>query len=531
MRRMLILLSILLLIVLIFAFVLVRRANQPYYLTLKPTTIMEDAPKTELSILQIGKSKYSFPQFVYSLYLYAKDKRLKGIYLNLSDFAFNWNQTYELREVLKRFKEEGKRIVCYAHAYSTKSYFLATVCDEIYMPRSGFLDIKGFAMEIWYFREMFDSLGIEPQFIKYEEYKSAIEPFINREPSEYDVEQRTRLLELYMEEFKKALTQRGVENPQALMDEKGILTSKEALENGLVDGFKYESELEEYLREVFQKAKKKTFKIRKDRGFTRKKIVVVSAEGAITTKDTYNPVHNTLTIGYGLANFLKKLRKDKNVVAVVLRVNSPGGLALTSDVIANEVRKLSEEKLVIVSMGNVAASGGYYISAYASRIHATPLTITGSIGVIGGKLALEGMLRRKFHINPYVFKMGRFSDIYTTRKLETSSLERLEELIRTIYEDFLNVVSEGRNMDKDSVRNIAKGRIWIGKDALDVGIVDSLGGILSAIEFAKDSFPNAKVSFASRKYNLNLDVLGLGILLEENVWLLDPIALQIFLSD
>ncbi len=487
------------------------RNLRPYYLHLELKSIPEEVPATSglLSLVSKGR-KTSFSRFLYDLSRLEKDGRLRGIYLDLSSYSMNLSQSWELREILRRLKNSGKKILCYAHSYREPAYFLATVCDRIYMAPGGLVEVPGVMSQNLYFRELFDTLGIVPQFVHREEYKSAVEPFTRREPSEYDREQRKRLLEIYYNQLVDALRERGGVNPEEVINDYGFVYGTEALDMGLVDGLVYPDAIEDILKEEFGRAaRRKSVPGQKGQVFAFRKVAVVVANGPIVEEDTHNPFEGTTTIGTGLAETLRKLRKDKKVAAVVLRVNSPGGSALTSDIIAHEIKELAKEKPVIVSMGFVAASGGYYISAYGSRIFLNPLTITGSIGVLFGKLAMEDFFRRKLHINPYIMKEGELADAFSFRPVDEKGIERFNRLIDGIYEDFLRVVSEGRGMPIDSVRRIAKGRIWVGEDAVEVGIVDTIGSVVDAIEYAKEKAGVDRVVFVKRKYRTNFDWLSL----------------------
>ncbi len=487
------------------------RNLRPYYLHLELKSIPEEVPATSglLSFISRGKGD-NFSRFLYKLSRLEKDRRLRGIYLDLSLYSMNLSQSWELREVLGRLRESGKRVLCYAHSYRQSAYFLATACDRIYMAPGGVVEIPGVMSQNFYFRELFDTLDIVPQFLHREEYKSAVEPFTRREPSPYDREQRERLLEIYYHQIAEALGSRGASNPDELINEYGFLYGREALDLGLVDSLLYPDEVEDMLKEEFGRAtKRRSIPSRRESIFAFKKVAVVVASGPIVEEDTHNPFEGTTTIGTGLASTLRKLRRDRRVAAVVIRVNSPGGSALTSDIIAHEVRKLAQEKPVVISMGFVAASGGYYISAYGNEIFLTPLTITGSIGVLFGKLAMEDFFRRKLHINPFVMKRGELADAFSLKPVDEKGIERFNKLIDEIYGDFLKVVSEGRDMPVDSVREIAKGRIWVGEDGIRAGIVDTIGSVVDAIEYARKEAGGGSVVFVRRKYRTNFDWMSL----------------------
>ena len=497
------------------------RRSKPYYLHLDIERIPEETPAVSpLYSVFVGKRDLNFSKFMYALDGLSKDKNLRGVFLNLSKYRLNLSQTYELREVLKRLKRDRK-IICYAHWYREPAYYLATVCDEIYMAPSGYIEIPGVLMQNMYFRELLDTLHITPQFIHKEEYKSAVEPFTRREPSRYDLEQKNRLLDIYYENLISGIGER-IENPESVVNNYGIVYGREAVDLNLVDSLLYEDQMKEILTERFGNVRKvNRLKATREPIFARKKVVVVVANGPILEEDTYDPAGGTTTIGTGLAEVLRKLQEDKSVSAVVLRVNSPGGSALTSDIIAHEIDKLAKDKLVVVSMGSVAASGGYYISAYSDEIFLNPFTITGSIGVLYGKLATEGFFRDKVYINPFVMKRGEMADALSLKPLDDKQMKRFDELIDKIYGDFLKVVSQGRGLSIDSVRKIAKGRIWVGGDAIRVGIADTIGTIADAIRFARDRVGKSKVVFLKRRYKTKFDLMSLLSFTRESIWMVD----------
>jgi len=522
MRGMLVALVLLLIFGSAFGYYLYR-SLRPYYLHLEIKTIPEEVPATTGLLSFISKKrKDNFSRFLYKLSRLEKDRRFRGLYLDLSSYAMNLSQSWELREILRRLRDSGKKILCYAHSYREPAYFLATVCDRVYMAPGGVVEVPGVLSQNFYFRELFDSLHIEPQFIHREEYKSAVEPFTRREPSQYDREQRERLLEIYYNNLIASIRDRGNVDADEIVNDYGFLYGREALEAGLVDDLIYPDRMEDILKEEFGKAaKKKTIPAQRGPVLAFKKVAVVVANGPIVEEDTHNFFKGTTTVGTGLAKTLRSLRKDKKVAAVVLRVNSPGGSALTSDIIAHEIKELAKEKPVIISMGFVAASGGYYISAYGNRIFLNPLTITGSIGVLFGKLAMEGFFRDKLHVNPYIMKEGDLADAFSIKPVDEKGLERFNKLIDEIYQDFLRVVSEGRGMPIDSVRKIAKGRIWVGEDAINVGIADTIGSIVDAIEYAKQKAGRARVVFVRRKYKANFDWMSLLSFTRTGLYMID----------
>jgi protease-4 len=443
----------------------------------------------------------NFYEFISDLNEKVKDASIKGFILNLTDLNLNLAQIEELRELIEQSKKE---FICYADYYDYKSYYLATSCSKILINRNGIITFSGFYMKGTYYKELFDSLGIVPQFEQYEEYKSAIEPYVRNSASEYDREQRERILKIAYEKIKKdILSSRKIENLDSLFNYGIFINSDLAKKLKLVDDIVYENEF------------LKNYKISKEKSYIsyewenqfRPKIALVFLEGPILDQDIYNVFNKSTTIGLNAVKLFEKIRNDKSIKAVVIRLSSPGGYAFTSDLIANEIRKLSKDKLVVVSMGMVSASGGYYITAYANKIFADNLTITGSIGILGGILALDPFYKKKFHLNFDVFKIFEHSDVFSGRPLDSLELNSLKEELKYGYDRFLSVVSEGRKISIDSLRKIAKGRVWIGKDAKEIGIIDTIGGILSAINYVKSKFKDAEIVIYTRKFNFDYNPL------------------------
>ncbi|MEO0145195.1 MAG: signal peptide peptidase SppA [candidate division WOR-3 bacterium] len=449
----------------------------------------------------------NFYEFISELKEKLKNKDIKGIVFNLSKANLNLSQVEEIRNLLKN---SNKETICYADEYNYKTYYLASACKKIIINPNGSISFIGFYMKNTYYKELFDSLGIVAQFEHFEEYKSAIEPFTRNNASEYDREQRERILKVRYEKMKKdILSSRKIENFDSIFNYGVFINSETAKKLNLIDDISYENEL----FEKYKTSKPKNYTSYEWENQFKEKIALVFLEGPLIDKDLYNVFDKTTTIGNNVVKLLEKLNKDKSIKAVILRVNSPGGSAFTSDLIANEIKKLSKNKLVIVSMANVSASGGYYISAYANKIFANEMTITGSIGILGGHLATDGFFKKKFHINYDVFKIFEHSDAFSGRTLDSVELLILKDELKYGYEKFLSVVSEGRKIDKDSLRKIAKGRIWIGKDAKDIGLVDTIGGILDAINYAKSKFKRAEVVIYARKFDYDFNFLPIGIIL------------------
>ncbi|NPB02990.1 MAG: signal peptide peptidase SppA [Thermotogae bacterium] len=439
-----------------------------------------------------GRGK-RFYDFLKNLKEAVESPKVKVIALDLRDFGLNLAQAEEVRNLLKKAKSKGKEVLFYSNYYGLGSYYLASV-GKVFVAPEGMLSFPGVSAELTFFKRTFDSLGIEVQEFRVGKYKSALEPFVRDTMSQANREQYRRMVDVVWGVWLKDVAEgrdMDADSLNSLVKAKlGLFLAKEAREYGLVDSLIYEDQWKELLKEKGKevrlvKVQNRAWKM--DRG----KVAIVVAEGGIVLgESSYNPIPLIGGKNVGdrtLVKVLNKLRKDKSIKAVVLRVNSPGGSALASDNIARAVELLAKEKPVIVSMGRVAASGGYYISALADTILVDRLTITGSIGVIGAKFVLGKFYREKLHLNRDVVKTYPFSDAWSLwRKMDSNEVRRITESIGKTYDRFVSVVSKGRDIPEDSVRVIGGGRVWMGYDAVEIGLADGFGGLLDAVRMAAE---------------------------------------------
>lgn len=437
----------------------------------------------------------------------ASDDKVKGIYLDLSSVASGMAAIDEVRNALIEFKESGKWIVSYSEGYTLSSYYLASVSDEIYIYPEGSLDFRGLRSEIMFLKGMLDKLDIEPQIIRGPDnkYKSAVEPLIYDEMSASNREQIQKLIDSAWDHMKAGISASrniSVDELNTIADDVLIRDASDAVKYGLADKTMYKDELLELMRskleigeddEINLVGLKKYFKTPEVKGTEelkkavlsgdKDKIAVVYAIGAIESGNGDNE-----TIGSErISKAIREARLDSTVKAIVLRVNSPGGSALASDVIWRETVLAKAEKPLIVSMGDVAASGGYYIACAADKILAMPNTITGSIGVFGVLPNMQGFFNNKLGITFDGVKTNEFADMMTvTRPLGDDEMEIIEESVTKIYDDFIEKVANGRGMSPIAVEEVARGRVWTGTDALSNGLVDQLGGLEDAIAAAAE---------------------------------------------
>ncbi|HEY9880192.1 MAG TPA: signal peptide peptidase SppA, partial [Leptolyngbyaceae cyanobacterium] len=444
----------------------------------------------------------------------AKDDRIAGLYLKGStEMGAGLAAQMELRKAIQRFKESGKPVIAYDISWTEREYLLASQADSLYMNPFGDIEMNGLFAEMMYQAEALKKLGVGVQVTRVGKYKSAVEPLIRNEMSPEEKEQTQRLLgDLWQTLIQDSAQPRSLQ-PQTLQtiaNNQGFLFGQEAKTQKLVDQIAYEDEVITFLRtKTGQNKDGETSKDDKDEDSVRQislaryaetteddlasrssknQIAVVYAEGPIVDGDGDSGLSSSQVIaGNRVARQLRELRKDDEVKAVVLRVNSPGGSATASEIILREVRLLRESgKPVVVSMGNVAASGGYWISSLADKIVAEPTTITGSIGVFSLFVNLQ-QLGDKVGINWDGVKTSELADIYSsTRPKNPKELAILQKAVDQIYGEFLKRVAEGRKLPPAKVAEIAQGRVWSGKAAKDLGLVDELGGLDRAIEVAAD---------------------------------------------
>ena len=418
---------------------------------------------------------------------------IKGIYLNAGLFGAGQAGLLELREALQDFKESGKFIVAYDEAYSEGGYFLASVADEIYLNPLGGIDFNGFSSEGIFLKGFFEKVGIKPEVFRVGEFKSAVEPFIldkmspeNRLQTQYFLDDiNSHAIDLIAESRKIAKDSLIKINHQML-----VRKPKDAVTYKLAMALKYEDEVHSILKEKLglkEEDQISTINATELGGQAKSKnitsanrIAVILAEGEIVDGNAEGAISSEK-----FAKEIRKARKDENIKAIVLRVNSPGGSILASDVIWREMSEAKKVKPVIVSMGEVAASGGYYIAAPADTIVAQPNTITGSIGIFGILFNVQELVNDKLGVTTDVVSTGELSDFGNmARPLTEVERTIIQSSVEDGYETFISRVAEGRGMHPDSVRKVASGRVWTGTQAKARGLVDVLGGLDTAIGIA-----------------------------------------------
>ncbi len=443
------------------------------------------------------------------------DDDIKGISLNNNFILAGLAQTQAIRNALDNFKSSGKFVYAYADFYTQKDYYLASVADSVFMNPVGGLDFKGLSSEVLFFKDLQEKTGIKMEVIRHGKYKSAVEPFIANEMSEAN---RTQIKELIgslwnsMIEDISDSRNMGPLELNKIADTLGGRTPELAQQNGLIDRVVFYDQYENSLKRAVDSMLDKDlnvvllgdYVIRSNKKMTNSgadKVAVVFAQGEILYGEGGPDI-----IGQGIiTEALRDARDDEKVKAIVLRVNSPGGSALTSDIIWREIELAKEMKPVVVSMGNVAASGGYYIAVGADKIFAEPTTITGSIGVFGTVPNITG-LARDIGINAEQVGTNKNSVEYSLFEPMTDKFRNVvEEGIESTYDTFLKRVSQGRNISVAEADSLAQGRVWSGVDAQRIGLVDELGNLEDAIveaanmaelkDYGIKKFPKYKTGF------------------------------------
>jgi protease-4 len=428
----------------------------------------------------------------------AKDKRIKGLLLTGSlqpqDYGSGYAALHEVRQAVQRFRDSGKPVIAYAENMDTRDYYLMSAASELVLHPFGMVWMPGLASEPVFLAGALEKIGVGVQVTRSGKYKSYAETYVRRDFSPESRLATQKLLDdVWTEIRRQAAESRKIapEKLQALLEEPQAQFGAVAVKSGLVDRIGYWDELLADLKKRTNSTDETTFKQIGFRAYLAavtqphltgdKKIAVVYAEGVIVDGEGSEEGQ---VGGDRYALELRRLRQDDEVKAVVLRVNSPGGSANASEVIQRELRLLQEEKPVVVSMGTVAASGGYWISAYADRIYAQPTTITGSIGVIGMLFNVQE-LAHKLGVTFDVVKTGKFADTETmSRPKNEEEMNSIQSVVNWLYDSFIDRVVEGRKLPRAVVEELAQGRVWSGIDAKRLGLIDEFGGLQEAIDFA-----------------------------------------------
>ncbi|MBB15013.1 signal peptide peptidase SppA [Candidatus Poribacteria bacterium] len=470
----------------------------------KPTFALGTVPTTPLNNILKSIDKIE------------ENKRIIGVIIRIGGIDTGWGKLQEIRNRLINLHQNGKMVISYLDSANNAEYLLATATEQIILAPAGTIGLTGLRAEVIFYKGILDKFDIKADLFAIGDYKSAIEPYTRKNMSEAQRQAMTSILDnLHQQQVDMIAAGREHINAERAIEliNQGPFTANEAHEVGLVDSLSYYDQLitslesnhdskTEFIPNYGKKAVTQpdlgtftglmkfismfTKPTTQSKKHNTPKIALIYATGPIM------PNHPQIPFGIGagitphrIIDALQTARKDESVRAIVIRVDSPGGSALASDLIWHEVKQAQEQKPTIVSMSDVAASGGYYISAAATEIVAQPGTITGSIGVLGGKLNLKGIYN-KVGLTKDIITRGKNADIYSDySNFSQSERQKIEKMLHKVYDDFVNKVAEGRQKTYDEIHQIAQGRVWTGQQAKELGLIDWLGGLDTALAIAK----------------------------------------------
>jgi len=481
------------------------------------------------------------------------DDRIHAVLLRLGSLACDWAKVSEIREAVLDFRSSGKKVLAYVEEEPEfdKEYYLATACDRIILHPMGWVGINGIGGYVPFFKKALDKLGIRAEFEYLEEYKTAYNEYTEDRFTGPHREMIESIYKDILSEYIKTVARarkKSEEEVRGLIN-RGFFYGEEALKAGVADDLLYEDELQTALAEKGRRIYKISLNeyslaAAPAAGLSRgRKIALIYGQGTIIHGENFREMMGSTAV----SRWIRKAREDSSIAAIVFRVDSPGGSAVASDIIGREVVLARKVKPVVISMSDMAGSGGYWIAMAGHKIVAQPQTLTGSIGVISGKFNLAG-LYEKLGITAEKVTFGEKADIFSSfRGLKDDEKKLLREQNTWYYEQFMSRVAENRNMTKERVHAIAKGRVWTGNQAKEIGLVDEIGGLSRAIEIAKklagipqdeavklDVWPK-RTSFLGSLFNRNAEMPGVRlpghldkvlsyykIMEKERIWALMP---------
>jgi len=460
--------------------------------------IPERNPHTVPSVLLQGAPKPTLKEVRDILKKAAVDKRINAIVLKPGGMAAGWGKTEEIRAGLEEFKRSKKPLVSWLQVANMRHYYLATTADKLYLAPEGMLDVKGLRAEVMFFKNTLNKIGVDADLEHIGKYKSFSEPFTETRMSDAFREVTNSILDTVLNQFVttagKARRMEPAEMRAAL--DQGPFLPAAAVKAGLADGLKYEDEVYD---EVQQLTKVKTIKKLKPEDYNKvsleslglaggSKIALVYAVGDILRgDDDMSPFSGDQSLGSdSICRVLREVGEDKSLKGVIVRIDSPGGDSIASDQIWREMNLLSKKKPMVISMSDVAASGGYYIAMSGDPVLAYPTTFTGSIGVVFGKMSLKG-LYDKIGVNKEILSRGKNAEIDTDyRRFTPAEREKVVKDIGEVYRDFVEKVAQARKRPHEEIEPLAQGRTWLGSQARQNGLIDELGGYDRAIALVKE---------------------------------------------
>jgi protease-4 len=438
----------------------------------------------------------------------AADSRIKAMVLEPRDLQVGWAKLEELRDTILAFKKTGKPVYAYLRSASTKEYYVATAADKVFMAPEDELDVKGLRAELMFVKGTLDKLGVGLEFEHVGKYKDAPDMFTRTSPTPETLEVENAILDQYYGDIISVIAEGRKKQPvavKALIDD-GPFVGQSALDGGLIDGLLFEDEMYAKLKDA---AKLDSIKKVGDRDYSKvdvtaainlnndgkTKIAFLVGQGDIARGSSNDSISNDGITASSMVKLMKQVENDASIKGVILRIDSPGGDGIASDDILHEAKLLSARKPLVISMSDLAASGGYFIAMTGDPIVSYPNTLTGSIGVFFGKVNLKGLFE-KVGITTDILKRGRFADIDTeTAPLNDEQRAKLRTEIEKFYRGFVERVAAGRKQPYDKVEPLAQGRVWLGSQAKQNGLVDELGGLDRAVELVRD---RAKISSSEK---------------------------------
>ncbi len=443
----------------------------------------------------IGGSRYKFYQLLMILNYALKDKKISSMLVKIRNLSLGWGRLAEIYQYILKWREEGKDLLCFIGDSTNNGYYLATAASKIHMNKGSVLFFNGLAYEIPFYKKLMDRFGVSFEVEHSGLYKTSFDQFIYDHMQEAQREMIKNVLEHIQGEIVSKVSQyRGIEEEQVIkLMEEGIFTSESAKINKLIDD---ELSLEQY-KQILKEDNKdipildieEYFSLRKKKilGKARNKIGMIYINGIIQEGISgYHPTFGKISGSDDIFELLDRCEEEKELRGVIIRINSPGGSATASEILWHKIKHLTNEKPIVALMGDIAASGGYYIASAANKIIASPLTITGSIGVITGKLNIEELLS-KLNINIETIKLSSNADIMSlfTHLTEEQRLT-LRKINDEFYRIFIKRVAEGRNLSEKEIEEVSNGKIWIAKDALKYKLIDEISGLKGAIKYIKE---------------------------------------------
>lgn len=471
-----------------------ERVRKGSVLTMKLRGQISDQLKSRFS------SGLSLPQICENFIKAAYDPRISGIYLHIDGLNCGWAKVEEIRRHIFNFKKSGKFVVAYLPACREKEYYLASACDDLYLPPTAYFSFYGFTVQAAFLAGVFENVGIQPDVQRIGKYKSAGDQLTRKSMSKENCEMLTAILDnIYGNWLDKVSSTKGkkIEDMKNFINE-GVYKVERLKEEGLITNMHYDDEVISMLKEKVGVQKDKVLpmvdysKYSRVRNWTlgltggRDLIAIIRASGSISRVKSPLSLSGSGIIGEQLIEKIRQARESKKYKAAIIRIDSPGGDALASDLMWREIRLLAESKPVIASMSDVAASGGYYMAMAADTIVAENLTLTGSIGVVTGKFSL-GKLYEKIGFNKEIISRGKYAELLAAdqRPLRLDEAELFAKSAQNAYEQFRDKAAFSRSMPVDKMEEVAQGRVWTGQDAASRGLVDAIGGFSRAVAIAK----------------------------------------------